>query len=345
MLKRPLRVWVFAAAALASSPAFAAPQAPNVAVAGEDSVPSHANASEKSESNGAATKANSEPRPTEATPNADAELAVGRELFWLAYQKFNDGDYQGAALLFEQSYAIYPQHEVLFNMALANARGGRCREAHDILATYREQHTQEKDSEQVASQLETIDAACSAQSDAIIKPAVAPTPGVTALVSTTAPAGASDPAAGPPSVVGSVPSKRASLVTEAGGRGPSVALSETSYWTTQTVTGWALVGAAIASSGVAIYFGDKRSDAKSEIERINAAIDRGEEPTDPGRHVAEFEQDYQQGSIGLAISAVVAGGCAVTGAALLAGFGAREASDDVQVGLGAGPQLSLSGRF
>ncbi|HEY6728563.1 MAG TPA: hypothetical protein VI197_31345 [Polyangiaceae bacterium] len=338
MLKRPLGGWLLAATALAVDPAPAAAQASSVAATAEGPVSSGAKAPDQDDPNGAAGGASSHPGAIDAKLDAHAELAVGRELFWRAYQKFNAGDYQGAAVLFERSYAIYPQHEVLFNMALANAKAGRCREVQDILATYRQQRRQEKDSEQVASQLAAVGAECSLESDAAVEPAVPSAPEVTAVPSTTVRAAAPNQVAVPPPLVGAVPTPATELPTSAG-------RNDTPYWTNRTIAGWTLVGAAIVSSGVAMYFGEQRSDTKAELESINVALERGEASADPGRRVAELEQEYQQHNVRLAVSAALAAACAVTGAVILVGFGASEASDGIRVGVGAGPQLSLSGRF
>jgi len=76
-----------------------------------------------------------EPAAATQVPSAE-DIAKARAAFWEAHEQYTAGNYREAVALFEQSYSIYPQNEVLFNIALAHAKGGDCDTAHQTLRQY-----------------------------------------------------------------------------------------------------------------------------------------------------------------------------------------------------------------
>src|SRR6187402_1218018 len=93
------------------------------------------------------TTALARPVRAEPAPDADADSeasvdnenppsSVAQELFWEASREYHEGNYGRAAELFEQLYALVPESEVVFNLALATAKSGQCERAKDRFAEY-----------------------------------------------------------------------------------------------------------------------------------------------------------------------------------------------------------------
>src|SRR6187551_3149896 len=63
--------------------------------------------------------------PESAAPSAQ-ELEPARLAFWQAHERFEAADYSAALELFEKSYALSPQPELVFNIALTHEQLGHC---------------------------------------------------------------------------------------------------------------------------------------------------------------------------------------------------------------------------
>ena len=103
--------------------------------------------------------------------------------------------------------------------------------------------------------------------------------------------------------------------------------ADSTYWTTERVVGWSLLGGAAAASAVAIYFYDQQRDADERYQELSSAP-----ASDAGDRLTDIEDEYERARSTSLVAASMALGFAATGATLLI-LGNSEAT------VGAGPQL------
>lgn len=251
----------------------------------------------------------------------DSQVEQARALFWSAHERYDAGEYASAAKLFEESYAAFPQPEVLFNIALARARSGRCRDAEHAFQEYSKAVTPSATTRAATENFQGTLSGCSEASN--------PEPPPPVLLEPVPPAPAPEPTpvvlTPPPALVADAP--------------PS------DYWTTERVVGWSLLGAAAAATGVAFYFDNQRRDARAANEEI---LGDQSPDSDAGDESAQLEKEYEQAQIGIVAATATALGCAAVGAGLLIYGGGDDgvASTTAHLAVGAsGARIGLSGRF
>ena len=84
------------------------------------------------------------PSPASSAPDVSTkkpapsatDTEAARDLFWQAHQRFEAQDYATALDLFERSYALSPQPEVVFNIALTHEHLGHCEQALEAYDRY-----------------------------------------------------------------------------------------------------------------------------------------------------------------------------------------------------------------
>jgi len=272
-----------------------------------------------------------------ATPKGDAAAEIGtgdlhveqaRALFWNAHERYDAREYTEAAKLFEESYALFPQAEVLFNIALARARSGRCSDAETAFNEYsRAVGASEATRAANESFLEIQGQCWQASSEEAPSVEVLPPPAPTAVAADAPPPKQPEPAQAvlPP------------VAPETADTPPP------SYWTTERVVGWSLLGAAAAATGVAIYFDNQRREAQEANEEL---LNAGDDPSDAGDQSATFEDKYHRAQIGIGVATVTALGCAAVGAGLLIYSSDEATSATAQLAVDpSGARIGLSGRF
>jgi len=256
----------------------------------------------------------------------DLHVEQARALFWEAHERYDAGEFAEAAKLFEESYALFPQVEVLFNIALARARSGRCADAEEAFNEYSRGVGASEATRAANENFLEIQRQCwqasGQEAPKVVVPAPAPTPV------------ASDAPAPKPELAAAVLSPVAPEMADT---------PPPSYWTTQRVAGWSLLGAAAAATGVAIYFDNQRRDAYQANEELENSSDK---PDNAGDQYATLEHKYDRAQIGIVVSAAAALGCAAVGAGLLIYSSDGESSATAQVAVDpSGARIGLSGRF
>lgn len=243
-----------------------------------------------------------------ATGDHDA-LAEARELFWQAHSHFEKGEYAKALSLFERTYALRPEPEVLFNLALTHQRLGHCDQARALYQEY-----QSRVQTDVTQQLGELDAQCSvvpepaSQNDTEVVPA----PFAITVV---------QPPEAPP------PPRPAAPITADARRSEPLPLK---------TMGWVAVGAAAVALGFAAYFETERRQYRSDYE---AALDSDDE--NAGDVAADLADDYDRARALAVTTGVVSGVFAVTGVTLLV---LAPSSPDA-AGPDAGPRVGLGLRW
>jgi hypothetical protein len=252
----------------------------------------------------------------------DSQVERARALFWSAHERYDVGDYAAAAKLFEESYAVFPQAEVLFNIALARARSGRCSDAEHAFAEYSKAVAPSEATRAASESFQGTLSGCSEASNQEPMPLQLPGP------VDPAPAPAPEPA---PVVL----TPTAAVVADA---------PAPNYWTTERVVGWSLLGAAAAATGVAFYFDNQLRDARQAHKEI---LSDPNPDTNAGDESAELEKQYTQAQIGIVAATATALGCAAVGAGLLIYGGADgAASTTAHFAVGtSGARVAVSGRF
>src|SRR5688572_10366032 len=200
--------------------------------------------------------------PAGAAPPAASDpkaLEEARELFWQAHSHFEKGEYREALPLFERTYLLRPEPEVLFNLALTHQRLGHCDQAR---ALYHEYQTRVQTD--VTTQLGELDAQCSAAFDPPTQDStkLVPPPFAITVVQPPEPATAPPPPPPPPAA-------------DAGHSAP---------FPLETL-GWVAVGVSAVALGFAVYFEAERRRYKSDY------YDEYDDPDSTGDDLAEFEDD------------------------------------------------------
>ena len=264
------------------------------------------------------------------------EVEAARAAFWQAHEQYTAGNYREAVALFEQSYSIYPQNEVLFNIALAHAKGGDCDAAQQTLQRYLGANPEESAREQAQAKFEGSGTPCSFEPEPNVTVAGPPAP--PAAPPPTAPPPAAPPAAPlptPPTPINKVPSTQ--------GPSPQVVdltdASSSSYWTRARVFGWSLVGAGAVAAGAALFFDERRRSARDEAEMIAS------DQSDAGDRVSELEADYNRARTLTGVTAVSAAAFTLAGVGLLVLGANDEGSAALAIDRQGDFQLRLRGRF
>jgi tetratricopeptide (TPR) repeat protein len=268
-----------------------------------------------------------EPVAQAQTASAE-EVAAARAAFWEAHQRYTAGNYREAVALFERSYAIYPQNEVLFNIALAHAKSGDCGAAHQTLQQHLSANPEESAREQARAKFESADTPCSFDPEPSLPDASPPTPPPVAAPPGPTPV---SPSPEPPPPLEQLPSPQA---LDPSDTRPS------SYWTGPRVFGWSLVGAGAIAAGAAIYFDERRRDASEEARQIAS-----DNPSNAGDRVSELEADYNRARTLTGITAVGAGAFTLAGVGLLLLGANNDSSASVAIDRQGDFQLRLRGRF
>lgn len=238
----------------------------------------------------------------EAAP--ESEVAAARELFWRAHQAYGRGDYEQAVLLFSRSYDRLPQAEVLYNIAIANAKGGHCGEAQRAFTAYTKALPAGVDEH--ASKYATLKRECS---DLELETSAPPVPVVDAPPNQEATSNANASPA-PVQEAEPQPIPETSPDPKLASAPPADTSQDEEYWTRQRRIGWSLVAAAAASAGAAVYFARREHGVREQAKRASGARNEGD-------RLDELETDLQRAEAGKYISLGTALGAAATGAVLL----------------------------
>ena len=121
-------------------------------------------------------------------------------------------------------------------------------------------------------------------------------------------------------------------------------IAPASYWTTDHVAGWSLLGAAAASTGLAIYFDHERREAREAQEELLNASDPS---PNTGDQAAQLDDEYRRAQIGLVTASALTAVFAVVGGFLVlpdASEAARNTTAQVAVDP-TGMRIDVSGRF
>lgn len=191
-----------------------------------------------------------EPDSTSKQPAASgSDLEAARAAFWEAHRRFEAADYAAALGLFQESYALFAQPELVFNIALTHEHLGNCAAALETYDRYLGApgaRAEDDGSERAADKRAELARRCElppsppAPEEPIVL--TAPLSVVTAVKAT-------------PS--GSATLVPAAVLSDSGARTPED--SEL-----QTQLGWATLGAAVMSLGAVVYLDVQRRKAHSE---------------------------------------------------------------------------------
>lgn len=255
-------------------------------------------------------RAETEPAPMPPAPAASATPAPGEEpaqltkatqLFWEAHARFERGDYAGALELFQQTYAIRPEPEVMFNIALTQERLGQCEAARTSYRDYLA-GAEAANHPRAREQLERLDETCT--------PApVSPPPEATAPAA--APAvdpGAVEVSVRPPPPAPPADTVAAQPIAPVGAEPPDSASS------TRQILGWAALGVATVALGTAVYFEVERRKEQDAYNDIKGAADP---PKDQGGQASDHYSAHNRYRTLAWTTATAAGILAVTGGVLL----------------------------
>lgn len=115
-----------------------------------------------------------------------------------------------------------------------------------------------------------------------------------------------------------------------------------SYWSTERIVGWSLLGAAAAATGFALYFGSQRQEARDQSRRLE-----GDGPL-MAEELSELEDDHDRATTGMFAASAAAVGLATFGVTYLILGGKSESELDARPELAVGPvgaQVGFAGRF
>lgn len=255
----------------------------------------------------AASAPASTPLPAAGDPKA---LEEARELFWQAHSHFEKGQYVEALPLFERTYALRPEPEVLFNLALTHQRLGHCNQAR---ALYHEYQTRVQTD--VTKQLGELDAQCSTAPEAPAKDStkLVPPPFAITVVQPPEPQTGPDPPPAP-----------APVAADSGDSEP---------FPLKTL-GWVAVGAAAVALGFAVYFEAERRQYRSDYD---SAITGDEQDA--------IEPEYYRAQKRAVTMGVVSGVFAAGGVTLLVLAPSSPAPSEPEPGQKLGLGLRWSGSF
>ena len=244
-----------------------------------------------------APAANHSPPPTATAPAAPssstvpaddpAKIEEARALFWQAHAYFEKAEYVEALRLFEQTYKLTPEPEVLFNLALTHQRLGQCEQARTLYNEYQTRVESGSSSADVTKQLAEFEQQC---------PTPAPEPPaelVRAPLAITVVQPPPEPVTAPPPAHPPVP--------DAGTQKP---------FPYKTV-GWVAVGAAAVAAGVAVYFEAVRREKHAKF------VDKSADPDATGDELDDIEGEFYRARNTAVAMTVVSGVLAAGGVTLL----------------------------
>lgn len=256
------------------------------------------------------------PPPTAGDPKA---LEEARRLFWQAHSHFEKGQYAEALPLFERTYALRPEPEVLFNLALTHQRLGHCEQAR---ALYQEYHARVQ--ADVTKQLGELDGQCtSAEPDNKESAKLLPAPFSITVVQPPEPQAEHQPLSAAP------------VAADAAGEEP---------FPFRTV-GWVAAGAAAVALGATVYFAADARQHQSDYKDKYAHRHDPNLPDNYSDQLAELEDDMKRAQKLALLTGVVSGVLAAGGVTLLVVAPSSSATTESdrarQLGLG----LRWSGSF
>lgn len=237
----------------------------------------------------AAGDAATTPPPAARDPKG---LEEARRLFWEAHSHFEKGQYAEALLLFERTYALRPEPEVLFNLALTHQRLGDCEQARALYQEY-----QARVHADVTKQLGELDAQCSVASepDNNESAKLIPAPFSITVVQPPEPQAERQPLPTAP------------VAADAAGDEP---------FPFRTV-GWVAVGAAAVALGATVYFAVDAGQHRSDYEEKYAQRDDPDPPDNYNDQLAGLEDDMDRAQKFALVTGIVSGALAVGGVTLL----------------------------
>lgn len=247
------------------------------------------------------------------------------ELFWQAHERYEAGDYADAIRLFRESYALVPQAETLFNIALSNARNGDCKEAERGYSAYTSLVESTRGAK--AKPLpEDIGVQCAAELGAPVTvtreefPDAIDVPVPTAAFSVT-------PTAPAP-------------VAPVAMAGPTPVESLDDAPRSRSIVGWSLVGGAVVLAGATLYFVAHARDSRQRA--ADATEASGE---DAGDRAARYQENSDRARTGAIVSGVLAAGLAGAGIALLLSGQGERTPASLTLDTNGGLRVSLAGAF
>lgn len=270
---------------------------------------------------------------SESSVQADAVTEKASELFWQAHEQYKLGHYAEAIRLFRESYALVPEPETLFNIALANARNGNCKEAE---RGYTEYSSLVESTRGAKAKPFPEDVECAPE---LAEPAtVTPEEFPGELDTPAEPAAASAAPTTEASRVNLTTLQPGSAVAEAR---PPVAESADASGRT-SIVGWSLVGGSAVAAGASFYFVARELSAR---DAAREAADSGD--GDAGDRTAEHEEQASHARTGAIVSGVIALGLAAAGVGVLLSGENNESQNSASVALDVndGLRLRVSGSF
>lgn len=287
-----------------------------------------------SEANGAhAVEASNSAAASASAEHGDPEsdIARARDLFWEAHAAYGRGAYAEAISLFNRSYAVLPQSEVLFNIAIANAKGGHCDEAKRAYSEYAK--SAPAGAGESAAKLDSLKAQC-ADLESYPPPAaeteLAPSGPIDAPVQGNATGSTlNDGEPKPDPVEAPLPSAR--LLDDD---------TVHAYWTARRIAGWSLVAVAASSVGAVVYFSQEANELNDEVDRVRGSGVRNE-----GDQLDGLENEMRRAEAGKFIALGTAIGAAAAGVAFLVLAEQDDQRASLSFDSGGGFRLQISGRF
>ena len=261
--------------------------------------------------------------PTLLAADDPATLAEARELFWKAHSYFEKGDYVEALRLFEQTYTLRQEPEVLFNLALTHQRLGHCDQSRTLYQKYQDQVRAD-----VTKQLGELSEQCqvpAALPPAAVPPQAEPVPAPFSITVVEPPESREAPPPAPPAT----PTDTA----------------QSQAFPFKTV-GWVAVGVAAIAAGTAVYYAVEAQQAQSDYEDLNGEIRN--DPTPPpnsGDQLNTLEDDMNRARKVAVTLGVVSGVLAVGGVTLLVLAPPASAHSEAEPVRDLGLGLRWSGRF
>jgi len=222
--------------------------------------------------------------PADPASAPSAPSSAAQDLFWAASREYQDGNYGRAAELFEQLYALMPESEVVFNIALATAKSGQCERAKARFAEYAAQVSDAAVRDQATLKFAEVIESCKEPAAREVGAVATPTPSEH----------------GEPAAAQQVRESESTAT-----KPPSTAV-DTRGWSGERIAGWALVSAAAGAAGVTIYFETQRQAARSHAMQAETP-----------EEYAGFAADYDQARTLEMVSLGAAVGLAGLGATLL----------------------------
>lgn len=252
--------------------------------------------------------------PTLLAADDPATLEQARQLFWKAHSYFEKGDYVEALRLFEQTYTLRQEPEVLFNLALTHQRLGHCDQARTLYQQY-----QERVRADVTKQLGELALKCPVPASE--PPPAEPVPAPFSITVVEPAESRESPPAPPPAT----PTDTA----------------EPAAFPFRTL-GWVAVGVAAIAAGTAVYFAVESEQAQSDYRDLS---DDPTPPPDAGDDMDDLEDDFHSARKAAVTLGAVSGVLAAGGVTLLVLAPPTPAHSEAEPRRDLGLGLRWSGRF